>query len=86
MDDALHSALRKSSNYAVTPTAIPIKDILIGVETAVTSLAPDTAEEVRQEAVRIIKNSKPPRDNLTRTEESPQESSHGRGTDGPACR
>jgi hypothetical protein len=34
----------------------------------VRSLFTDTAEEVTQEAVRIIKNSKPPRDNLTRTE------------------
>jgi hypothetical protein len=86
MDDALHSALRKGLNYAVTPTAIPIKNILIGVERAVRSLYIDTAEEVRQEAVRSIKNSKPPRDNLTRAERKALKSSHGRGSDGPACR
>ena len=55
-------------NYAVTPRSIPVEDILAAVEKAVQSLPVETAEEARQETMRIIKNSSRPRDNLTRTE------------------
>jgi hypothetical protein len=42
----------------------PIEDFLTGVEKAVVSLPVETTEEVRQEAVRILKASSRPRDNL----------------------
>jgi hypothetical protein len=39
----------------VTPRALPIEDILAGVEKAVQSLSVEMAEKTRQETVRIIK-------------------------------
>jgi hypothetical protein len=57
LDDGEFSLLQKSLNYAVTPRAILIEDILTGVETAVQSLPVEMAEEARQENVRIMKSS-----------------------------
>jgi len=68
LDDGLHSLLQKGLNYAVTPRNVPIEDLLAGVEKAVQSLPVESAEEARQETVRIIKSASKPRDNLTRTE------------------
>src|SRR5215469_1292483 len=68
LDDGLHSLLQKGLNYAVTPRNLPIEDLLTGVEKAVQSLPVESAEEARQETVRIIKSPSKPRDNLTRTE------------------
>jgi hypothetical protein len=68
LEDGISSLLQKGLNYAVTPRSIPIEDILAGVEKAVQSLPVETAEEARQETLRIIKNFSKPRDNLTRTE------------------
>ena len=60
LDKALHSLLQKGLNYAVTPKATPIEDILTGVEKANQSLPAEEAEEARQETVRILKNTKRP--------------------------
>jgi hypothetical protein len=68
LDDGLQSLLQKGLNYAVTPQNVPIEDLLTGVEKAVRSLPIESAEEVRQETVRIIKSASKPKDNLTRTE------------------
>jgi len=68
LDDGLHSLLQKGLNYAVTARNIPIEDLLTGVEKAVQSLLVESAEEVRQETIRIIKSASKPKDNLTRTE------------------
>jgi len=68
LDDGVSSLLQKGLNYAVTPSTIPIEDILAGVEKAVQSLPVEMAEEARQETVRIIKSSSRPTDNLTRAE------------------
>ena len=51
----------------MTPKATPIEDILTGVEKAIQSLPAEEAEEARQETVRILKNTKRPRDNLNKT-------------------
>ena len=68
LDGALLSLLQKGLNYAVTPKATPIEDILTGVEKAIQSLPAEKAEEARQETVRILKNTKRPRDNLSKAE------------------
>jgi hypothetical protein len=70
LDDGLHSLLQKGLNYAVTPRNVPIEDLLAGVEKAVQSQPVESAEESRQETVRIIKSASKPRDNLTRTEKA----------------
>jgi hypothetical protein len=55
LEDGATSLLQKGLNYAVTPRTIPMEDIFAGVEKAVQSLPVETAEEARQETVRIIK-------------------------------
>jgi hypothetical protein len=45
-----------------------ITTILIGVEKAVKSLPPDTAEEIRFETVKVVRDFLKPTDNLTRAE------------------
>jgi hypothetical protein len=57
-DEDLHSALQKGLNFAISPTSLPIEDIITGVEKDVQSLPVKTAEEIRKEIARIIKSSK----------------------------
>jgi len=68
LDGGVSSLLQKVLNYAVTPRIIPIEDTLAGVENAVQSLPVEMAEEAKQEAVRIIKSSSRPKDNITEAE------------------
>ena len=68
LDDGVSSLLQKGLNDAVTPSTIPIEDILAGVEKALQSLHVEMAEKARQETVRIIRSSSRPTDNLTRAE------------------
>jgi hypothetical protein len=65
LEEGTLSLLQKGLNYAVTPRATPIEDILVGIETAIRSLPMEKAE-ARQEAVRIIKTTKRNKDNLTK--------------------
>jgi hypothetical protein len=65
LEEAACSALSKGLNYAVAPGRIPAKDFLCGVEKAIVTLPEETADEIRQEAVRILKGSRQPKDNLT---------------------
>ncbi|PNF37716.1 hypothetical protein B7P43_G11457, partial [Cryptotermes secundus] len=55
-------------NFAVAPVSVPVKDILCRVEKVIVTLPVETAEEIRQETVRILKNSCKPKDNLTGAE------------------
>jgi hypothetical protein len=52
----------------VAPGRIPAKDFLCGVEKAIVTLPEETAEEIQQETVRILKGSRQPKDNLTGAE------------------
>jgi hypothetical protein len=65
LEEAARSALSKGLNYAVALAVLPVGDILCGVEKEVGALPEETAEEVRQETVRILKGSHKPKDNLT---------------------
>jgi hypothetical protein len=49
LDDGLQSALQKGLNFAISPTKLPIEDIVTGVEKSVHSLPVETAEEIREE-------------------------------------
>jgi hypothetical protein len=68
LEEAACSALSKGLNYAVAPGRIPAKDFLCGVKKATGTLPEETAEEIRQETVRILKGSRQPKDNLTGAE------------------
>jgi hypothetical protein len=49
----------------VAPASAPVKDILCEVEKAIGALPEDTAVEIRQETVMILKGSSKTKDNLT---------------------
>jgi hypothetical protein len=52
----------------VTLTVAPVEDILCWAEKAICVLPEETAKEVQQETVRILKGSCKPKDNLTTAE------------------
>jgi hypothetical protein len=68
MEEAACSAPSKDLNYAVAPGHIPVKDFLRGVEKSIETLPEESAEEIRQERVRILKCSRQPKDDLTGAE------------------
>jgi hypothetical protein len=68
LDDGLLSLLQKGLNYAITPCNVPIEELLTGVEKAVQALPVESAEEARQETIRIIESASKPKDNLTKSE------------------
>jgi hypothetical protein len=68
LEETACSALSKGLNYAVAPGRIPAKDFLCGVEKAIGTLPEETAEEIRQETVRILKGSRQSKDNFTGAE------------------
>lgn len=55
LDAATNSVLAKGLNFAPTPRAVPIKDIICGVEQAIRDLPPDAAEEIRRETCLALK-------------------------------
>jgi hypothetical protein len=68
-EEAACSILSKGLNYAVTLAVVPVEDILRGgVEKAIGALPEETAEEVRQETIKILKGSRKPKANLTGAE------------------
>ena len=68
IDNNERSVLRKGLNYAVTPTKLPIADIIAGTE-AVGQHLPDTeAAELRSDVVRTVKRARLPKPNITKAE------------------
>jgi hypothetical protein len=65
LDEEACSALSEGLNYAVALAFVPVNDILCRVEKATGALPEETAEEIRQETVRILKGSRKPKNNLT---------------------
>jgi hypothetical protein len=68
LEDAAYSILNKGMNSAVTLAVVPTEDILCGVAKAIGVLPEETAEEVGQETIRILKGSCKPKDNLSGAE------------------
>jgi hypothetical protein len=62
------STLSKGLNFVVAPASFPVKDILCGVEKAIGALPEETAEDIRQDNLRILKGSRKPKDKLTGAE------------------
>ena len=63
-----HSVLSKGFNFAITPSVIPIEDIISQTEAAIRELPPDAAEEIRSECSRILQRAKPPQSNIASKE------------------
>ncbi|KAK5649506.1 hypothetical protein RI129_000535 [Pyrocoelia pectoralis] len=59
------NALAKGKNFAVTPKILPVEDIISNIEAGIRFLPVDTIEEIRYESVRILRNAKPIKSNLT---------------------
>ena len=51
------SLLTRGLNFAVTPTALPTKDYVIGIETACKLIGPESSEaaSLRADCVRLLK-------------------------------
>ena len=63
------SVLMKGLNFSVTPSKIPVADIIAATEHACSQLKDKSqAESLRSEVVRIVRKSKPPRSNISKEE------------------
>ena len=68
ISDDERSILSKGLNFAVTPTSIPIAEIIAGTEVVAKHLSNSDADELRCEVVRTIKRAKLPKSNITKNE------------------
>ena len=68
LTDAELSVLRKGLNFAVSPDKLPVSDYITSIESACRLIGPYTEEaaHLRSECVNILKQSKPPKSNLSR--------------------
>ena len=63
------SVLMKGLNFSVTPSKIPVADIIAATEHACSQLKDKSqAESLRSEVVKIVRKSKPPRSNISKAE------------------
>ena len=62
---AAESLLRKGLNYAVTPSKLPVDEIITATEEACKQLPPGKADLLRSDVTRTIKNTKPLKCNLS---------------------
>ncbi|KAF2878754.1 hypothetical protein ILUMI_27414 [Ignelater luminosus] len=70
LDEDAQSVLAKGFNYAVTLTRIPVKDIICGVESSISRIDKNAAEEIRQDVSWVLRTVRPPKKNLTRKEQA----------------
>ena len=65
------SLLKRGLNFAVTPTSIPMKSYVIGIESACKYLGPNSkqAETLRSDCVKILKHAKNPKSNISQKEQ-----------------
>ena len=57
--------LAKGLNFSVTSKTLPNKDIIATVEDAVKDLEKEEADTIRAKVSLALRNSKPPKDNLS---------------------
>ena len=58
------SVLAKGGNFAVTPSFVPVEDIIANVESGIRGLPEHESEEIRGEVARILRKAKKPVSNL----------------------
>ena len=69
LSDSERSVLMKGLNVSVTPSKIPVDEIVAATELACNQLKDKSqAESLRNEVVKIVSKSKPPRSNISRAE------------------
>ncbi len=69
------SLLAKGGNYAVTPSTVPVEDIISKIESGIRTLPNDEAEVIRRESSRILHRAKPPRTTSPKRREQHYENS-----------
>ena len=62
------SVLKKGLNFAITPTKLPVNDIIAQTEKAARKLSPMAADSLRSEVVKVVKNTKLPTSNISKDE------------------
>ena len=66
LSDSERSVLMKGLNFSVTPSKIPVDEIVAATELACNQLKEKSqAESLRNEVVKIVSKSKPPRPNIS---------------------
>ena len=68
------SVLENDLNFAVSPDALPVNDIIVATKSACKNLPDVKAAESRGRVVNIVKNSKPPRSSISKPKRSAIES------------
>ena len=69
LSDSERSVLMKGLNFSVTPSKIPVDEIVAATELACNQLKDKSqAESLRDGVVKIVSKSKPPRSNISRAE------------------
>ena len=60
--------LKKGLNFAPVPTSFPLQDIIAGTEEAARKLPEDDAQDLRMRVCGILRSSKLPKDNITKSQ------------------
>ena len=60
--------LKRGLNFAVTPTKLPVAELITCTEVACKQLNSEVSEALRLEAIRTIKHAKPPSSNISKAE------------------
>lgn len=68
LDQATQAVLSKGLNFVIAPAAVPFKETMCEVETAVMDLPLSEAEEVSGEVVHLLKSVEPLKPNLCKAE------------------
>lgn len=68
LDDNATAVLSKGFNYSITTKTIPKEEIVSSLEAGIHCLPSIETEEIRNTVATILKNSRPPKQNFTRTE------------------
>jgi hypothetical protein len=62
------SVLNKGLNFAISPSSIPFDNLICCIEDSIKTLADEDKDQVRQDCVVILRNSKPPKSNISKEE------------------
>ena len=68
LSEAQMSVLSKGLKFAVTPTTIPKKEMIVAIESSLVNVDRTTADTVRVLAANMIQKSKPPKPNVPKEE------------------
>ena len=68
ISDDEQSILSNGLNFAITPTTLPVEEIIAGIEVVAKYITETAVEELRGEVVRTIKRAKLPKSNISKGE------------------